>query len=451
TGGFEAYTVGQALQLGDVLYPTGEVLPGTAFSLTFSLNIDQDARRGSYAYTLRVDYLVNQSGIIFEGESQFLDAIITLPNRAPIIDSFTPSSNPTIYLGEFLNFSVIAHDPDGDNLTYRWIIDDATVSNLSWFLYKPSKRDIRSHTVEVRVTDGTLIASQTWSLSVPNRAPIIDSFTPRDINPTVYVGDMLNFSAICRDLDGDSLIYRWILDDITVTNSSWFVYKPSKEDVRSHIVRLEVSDGNLNATQTWTVSVDWIRTTMISASSNYLIGGLSNTLNITLRNNFWKGSVEVQITLPAQTPLIIYGNSSWIFRNVEPNGSISIQPKIYVPSTLIGTTFTMVVTASYMDELGRSFTDTYNVGFIISGLIDLMVYDVNVTPQPAQPGSTVTITATLLNRGNIPATNMNISIQPTPVLHLSSLSKYLIDQIDKNSPEPISLRANVNSNVENGT
>jgi len=47
TGGFEANAVGEALEIGNVLYPTGEVLPGTAFSLTFNLNIDPDARHGS--------------------------------------------------------------------------------------------------------------------------------------------------------------------------------------------------------------------------------------------------------------------------------------------------------------------------------------------------------------------------------------------------------------------
>jgi len=363
SGGFEANAVGQALQVGNVFSPTGEVLPGTAFSLTFDLNIHLDARPGSYSYLVRIEYLVNQSGIISIGEPQTLDAIITLSNRSPIIDSFTPMNT----------------------------------------------------------------------------------------NPTVYIGDLMNFSVVCHDPDGDSLTYRWILDGVTVGNSSWFFYKPGDGDVGSRTVDLRVSDGNLFATQTWTVSVDKIRTTTISLSSNYLTGGLENPVNVTLRNNLWKGTVEIQISLPAQAPFVLYGNSSWTFRDIEPNGSISIEPRIYVPTSSIGTTFTVTLTVSYSDLYGRSFTGTYNIGLIVRGLINFVVYDINVTPKPAYPGSTVTITATLLNKGNFAATNVNASIQSNPILMLYSLSTFYIDQIDKNSPEPLSLKAYVSSNLADGT
>ncbi|MEM3041480.1 MAG: PKD domain-containing protein, partial [Nitrososphaerota archaeon] len=363
SGGLEANAVGQALQMGDIRYQTGEVLPGTAFSLTFSLNINPDAKPGSYYYPMKIDYLVNQSGIIIVGEPRTLDAIITLFNRAPIIDSFTPMNT----------------------------------------------------------------------------------------NPTVYVGDSMNFSAVCHDPDGDSLTYRWTLDGVTVANSCWFIYSPFDRDVGSHTVELRASDGNLFASQTWTISVDKIRTTTISLSSNYLTGGLENPVNMTLRNNLWEGTVQVQISLPAQAPLVLYGNSSWTFRDVEPNGSVSIEPRIYAPSSSIGATFAVTLTVSYSDIYGRSFTETHNTGLVVRGLINFVVYDVNVTPNPAYPGSTVTITATLLNKGNLAATNVNASIQSNPVLTLYSLSTFYIDQIDKNSPEPLSLKAHVNPGLANGT
>ncbi|RLI34386.1 hypothetical protein DRO55_06580 [Candidatus Bathyarchaeota archaeon] len=365
TGGLEAAAVGEAVHPSEALQPVSveEVPPATSFYMTFRLNIDQDAKAGSYTYPMTIEYLVNQSGIFIVGEPKTLDVTVILPDRAPVIDSFTPiDGNPIVYVGDSLNFSVECHDPDGDPLTYRWILDDRIVSNVSWYLYTPSSDDVGTHTIEFRVSDGNLITSQTWS-----------------------------------------------------------------------------------------IQVDRLKDVKVLISDNELTGGLDNQLNITITNNLWKGTVQIRMDIPAQAPLVIYGNDSWVFRSVEPNDSITVTPVIFVPETSIGATYTVTLTASYNDEYGRSHTDTYDIGLIIRGFIRLIVYDINVAPQPASKASTITITATILNKGNIPAKNLNVTIQPNDVLMLSSMSRYYIDQIDPNSPEPISVRAHVKSDVENGT
>ncbi len=362
TGGLEASAVGQALQVGDIMYQTGEVQPGTAFALTFRLNIDLGAKPGNYVYAVRIEYLVNQSGVISDGVPQTLDVTVNVPNRAPIIGTATPmSANPTVYVGDFLNFSATCRDPDGDNLTYRWTLDDQVVANTTGFIYTPSDSAVGSHTVVLRTSDGTLYASQTWN-----------------------------------------------------------------------------------------VVVDKIRKTDLAISSNYLTAGLANQLNITLGNNLWKGTVDISMTLPAQAPLVFQGDSAWTFRQVEPNASVSLEPSVYAPSSVVGSTFTATLSVTYSDEYGRSYTDTHSIGLIVRGLIDIVVYDIGSTPQPTYSGSTVSIIATLLNKGNIAATNLNASLQSSPVLVLSSLSRYYMDQAEKNSPEPFSLKATVKADTAEG-
>ncbi len=365
TGGLEAAAVGEAVHPGEALQPVSveEVPPATSFYMTFRLNIDQDAKAGSYTYPMTIEYLTNQSGAFIVGEPKTLNVTIILPDRAPVIDSFTPmDGNPTVYVGDSLNFSVECHDPDGDLLTYRWILDGRVVSNVSWYLYAPSSDDVGTRTLELRVSDGNLITSRTWS-----------------------------------------------------------------------------------------VQVERLKDVKIVISSNELVGGLDNQLNITITNNLWKGTVQITMDVPAQAPLVIYGNNSWIFRSVEPNDSITITPVIFVPETSIGATYTITLAVSYNDEYGRSRTDTHEIGLIIRGFIRLIVYDVKIIPQPASRASTITITATVLNRGNIPAKNLNITIQPNDVLTLSSMSRYYIDWVEPNSPEPVSVRAHVKSDVESGT
>jgi len=361
SGGSIANAVGSALQMGDIMHPTGEVLPGGSFFLTFRLNIDLDAKPGNYPCTVTVEYLANESGYCLIGVPKNLTVTIVLPNKLPIIDSITPAdTNPSVFVGDFLNFTCSCHDPDGDNLTYRWTIDDAIISNSSYFVYMPKDQDVGTHTVNLRVSDGISAASQTWTLQVEK-----------------------------------------------------------------------------------------IKTTSIMVSDNRLICGVDNLLNISIENNLWKGTV--QVSLATTSPLVVYGNNSWIFRSVEPNDTLSISLNIYAPESSVGTTTTATLSVSYNDEYGQSQTDTYNVGLIIRGLIDLIVYDIELIPLPAYQGAVVTITATLLNRGNVDAKNVNVSIQPNPILELSALSRDYFDRIEKNSREPFNVRAQIKEDVPNGT
>ncbi|MBM4401045.1 MAG: hypothetical protein FJ045_03745, partial [Crenarchaeota archaeon] len=212
-GGFEAEAVGQPTE-GEILNPTEEVSPAGSFSFTFRIDIDQDAKPGTYYHTMTVYYAVKDVGGKYaEGQPQMLLVKMYLPDRAPVIDSFTPmQTNPSLYVGDQLNFSSRSHDPDGDDLTYTWLVDGNNVSILSFFIYTPNTKDLGTHTVELRV-----------------------------------------------------------------------------------------SDGNLTISQTWSVLVDKIKTMEVVVSDNFLIGGSRNLLNITLKNNFWKGVVRVDLATSQPT------------------------------------------------------------------------------------------------------------------------------------------------------
>ena len=74
------------------------------------------------------------------------------PNKPPVIDSLAVPE--TVKAGESVTFQAIAHDLDGDTLTYAWTVDgtplSATTGTVTWTAPNVKK----TVTVEVSVSDG---------------------------------------------------------------------------------------------------------------------------------------------------------------------------------------------------------------------------------------------------------------------------------------------------------
>lgn len=287
------------------------------------------------------------------------------------------------------------------------------------------------------------------TILLPNRPPTIDAFAPAIAAPTIQAGDSLNFTAKCSDPDNDTVTYEWELDAAKISNATEFIYAPTEKDVGSHTLVVTTSDGRLTATQTWTITVTTVPISHFLVSSNYVTAGFDNQLNITIRNNLWKGIVEASLTVPQ--PLVIRGNQSWIFRSMQPSEDLSIAPIIYSPENAMGSTFTAALTLDYGDEHGLTYTDTYSVGLIVQGYVRLIVYDVVVSPQTIARGSEITISATALNTGNAIANYANASLQPNSVLELSRESSTYVGEIELNSPVPFTIVAKVKTDAQNGT
>ncbi|MBS3073629.1 PKD domain-containing protein [Candidatus Pacearchaeota archaeon] len=91
-------------------------------------------------------------------------------NQAPIIDSWSPvGPNPIMNENSQLGFSVTAHDPNGDVLSYMWKLDGTNVSTTNSFTYNANYFSSGIHTVYVVVYDnkgGTAV--RTWNVTVNN-------------------------------------------------------------------------------------------------------------------------------------------------------------------------------------------------------------------------------------------------------------------------------------------
>jgi hypothetical protein len=107
------------------------------------------------------------------------------------------------------------------------------------------------------VSDDLAKVSYKWTLTVVNvnRPPVIDAYTPVDLEPQVDEGDSLNFTHTSSDPDNETLTYSWLLDDVEhATNQNW-TYSPGYDAAGMHNVTLVVSDGELFDSQEWNVTV----------------------------------------------------------------------------------------------------------------------------------------------------------------------------------------------------
>jgi hypothetical protein len=168
SGSYNATAPGVPLQAGDIFNQTGEILPAGSFSFTFRLDIARDAVLHSYNFAVLTEYLVKSvNNTWLQGAPQTLEIAILLPNRSPTIDAFTPTAATlAVEVGNSLNFTVKCSDPDGEAITYEWELDAVLVSNATGYTYMPVEDDVGSHTLTLTVSDGRLISSQTWTISV---------------------------------------------------------------------------------------------------------------------------------------------------------------------------------------------------------------------------------------------------------------------------------------------
>jgi hypothetical protein len=189
----------------------------------------------------------------------------------------------------------------------------------------------------------------------------------------------------------------------------------------------------------------------ITTSDNRLIGGVDNQLNLTIRNSGIVPTSALDMTLTVPSPLVFRGENHWTLNYLEPDNSTIITALIYGPSSAIGTTYSGTLTVSYQDYYGESLTDTFPIGLVVVGRIELVVYDKIVNPQLATNGSKVEITMTLLNKGNVVAMYVNATIQPNEFFLLTSESTTYIGDVEENTQSPFTLAAYVKDEVENGT
>lgn len=91
------------------------------------------------------------------------------PNRRPVVESVRPATNVNVKVGTSATFAVTAHDPEGEPLSYAWLLDGEEVEcSAAQFTFAATADTAGAHTLECVVSDGfwTDEVRQTWTFRV---------------------------------------------------------------------------------------------------------------------------------------------------------------------------------------------------------------------------------------------------------------------------------------------
>ena len=355
--------------VGEILNPTDKIEPKSFFTLTFTLDIDEDAIPGTYKQTMIVKYSLESGNDFVEGDPQNLTVEIVV---SKIESTMTVSVSPQVI-------------EEGESIRVSGSIDPAPENATVTLTYIGPERRFNS-TVEVNI-DGSFA----------------ESFKP-DINGTWSV------------------------------NASWL--------------------GDVKYEGSWSSVTFEVRPSVslsIITSNNRIIGGLDNKFTITIVNDGKVPVSALEASLTVPNPLVVHGKNSWGIRYLDAGNSTTISFVIYAPDASIDSTYSGSFAINYRDDYGESHTDTFPLGLVVVGRVELVLYDKTIRPQPARNGSKVEITATLLNKGTVSAMYVNASIVPDSILRLTPESAAYIGEIEENSQSPFTLEVYVKDNVKNGT
>ncbi|MFX1535293.1 MAG: hypothetical protein ACFFDI_13800 [Promethearchaeota archaeon] len=450
------------------------VLAGDPFQLSYSLDIDSDAVKGSYEANLTVNYLKNfPNGTLGPAQHNFTVDLV-IPNQAPSFDLVTPEGGTLdVETGDITTFEVLGYDSDNDTLTYTWELDEVVqTTNTSSVNLRNGNRVLiftvpettpATYRLQAIVSDGTASTEEEWEIEVANSAPVFDWITPDAGTVTMDVNETKAFEVLGYDADNDALSYRWELDEVPITTNTsmavlqnanrTLIFTTGSESPLTYRLEVFLTAGADTVTQTWDIDVpDAGPETTFTISSQYIEAGVENDINITASNTRWTETVsgefsaEVQaafsLTGGSEPAAVITGPTSWEIEDVIPGQVLTFPVTVYVAVDLIGSSTDISFIINYTDEFNNEYEETFQISLIIRGRIIMKVFDANVSAPKLYRGDEVSVTATLLNLGTTSAQFLNISlVDTTGDLILLTTSKAYLGELEPDSPLPFSLSA----------
>src|SRR5665648_407017 len=205
--------------------------------------------------------------LILIGGCQSLVGFFPFLNRAPII-----ISEPAITATESNQYSyqLEAKDPDGDSITYLLTLSPGGMnidSENGLITWTPTNEQVGINLVEVEISDGKKSITQSFEIEVinVNNLPQIFSYFPGSLNVVVDEGESKKFEVQANDMDSETTFsFRWFLNGELVldstgsgndSKSSW-TYSASYGDYSQKIVKILVSDGELEVSIQWNITIN---------------------------------------------------------------------------------------------------------------------------------------------------------------------------------------------------
>ena len=156
-------------------------------------------------------------------------------------------------VGETREFSVEA---TGDELHYRWTVDEEPVGSGADFAYAPGPEQIGRRRVAVAVMGPAGAIRQTWTVRVrPPQPPRIADALPAGATVDAVAGDPIRFTIIARTATPrERLRLTWLVDGMPAGKQESLTFRAKEPGI--HLVRAVVASSlGAAATREWRVNV----------------------------------------------------------------------------------------------------------------------------------------------------------------------------------------------------
>jgi len=265
---------------------------GGALGYTWTLDGRQQPSQGaSYVYypaTGNAGY--HTVGVVvgdLGGRSTFLNwtVLVRKTNLPPVIESFSPAADPVMNEGQTLAFSIAATDPNGDPLTYEWVLDGYSVGFGGFYNFSPDFSSASVWALQAVIRDGGFTVGHSWNITVVdvNHAPVAVIGRPLESDEFLVTDRIILAGRNSTDADRDPLTFRWYDGDILLAEGAETCVSLPQG---AHRIRLVVEDGKGGRGESArNVTVHVIRIThTVSISSKSPREGDSIRIKVTIRN-----------------------------------------------------------------------------------------------------------------------------------------------------------------------
>jgi len=174
---------------------------------------------------------------------------IRSPNEAPmVITKNPPDSLLRVPRGGSQAFIIEAEDPNADDLSFLWVLDEDTLGNENIVILDFPELDTLS--LMVSISDGQSTISTGWEITV---VPLIVEWSPEDTLLQVDQHDTLEFSVRAGFPDDSLMTFSWSYDEEIVSQVDTLIHV--FDEIGEHLIAVEVTGQEVMETVQWLVNV----------------------------------------------------------------------------------------------------------------------------------------------------------------------------------------------------
>jgi hypothetical protein len=165
-----------------------------------------------------------------------------LVNRAPVIAELSADKD-SISIGASCELKASATDPDGDELTYEWLVPTGKIKGEGPSVTWKGPAIPGDHEVVLTVNDGRgKEVTGTLTITViPNQAPVIKRLSTKLV--VCKESEPVAIECVASDPDGDELSYHWTATGGEILGQGPVVSWVAPDKNGSYTVGVAVTDG----------------------------------------------------------------------------------------------------------------------------------------------------------------------------------------------------------------